>query len=43
MVAALLKDVQRQRMQWIMEDGMVTDAYEASLTEIPATKGTTFD
>ena len=34
-----LAKLQRQRMQWIMEDGMVRDAYEASLTRSRQPRG----
>ncbi|KJC37715.1 hypothetical protein UP06_30375 [Bradyrhizobium sp. LTSP857] len=32
---------QRQAMQWIMEDPLVRDRFEASLAEFPATRGST--
>jgi hypothetical protein len=36
-----LAKLQRQQVQWITEDEIVRDVYEASLAEIPATKGAT--
>jgi predicted NBD/HSP70 family sugar kinase len=38
-----LAKAQTQRMQWVMEDPLVRDAYEASLAQIPATPGLTYD